>query len=243
MINLDKKKIFYDPYPHVLCSNAFDEEFYENLCLEFPEEMTFERFDFDKNNLLKQKKYVINEKSSSFKKIINKKKNLEKLYTYLSSQLFEDRILTLLEKNSIRLKNNNSYRNIIKKIINKIKNKKKFGFEFSMISTNGGFIKPHTDGADKLISFVIPIINNKNISEIINSGTNILKTSNDKYKYNLLNSTVPYEFTEVVREIPFDRNQIFFFIKTHNSLHSVGPMQNLKNENLMRKSINFFIYK
>ena len=33
-----------------------------------------------------------------------------------------------------------------------------------MISTDGGFIKPHTDGADKLISFVMPIVENENIS-------------------------------------------------------------------------------
>ena len=112
-----------------------------------------------------------------------------------------------------------------------------------MISTDGGFIKPHTDGANKLISFVMPIVENDNISKIPNSGTNILKTNDDNYKYNLLNSTVPFELTEIVREIPFDKNQIFLFVKTHNSLHSVGPMKDLNEENLMRKSINFFIYK
>ena len=45
------------------------------------------------------------------------------------------------------------------------------------------------------------------------------------------------------REISFKKNQILFFVKTHNSLHSVGPMENIDNHSLMRKSINFSIYQ
>ena len=131
----------------------------------------------------------------------------------------------------------------MKSILKKIKKIKNFGFEFSMISTDGGFIKPHTDGANKLISFVIPIVENENFLKITNSGTTILKPTEDKFKYNYLNMTVPFESTEVIRQIPFSKNQIFLFIKTHNSLHSVGPMVNPTGETIMRKSINFFIYK
>lgn len=242
MINLKNCKIFYDPYPHALFQNVFDSKFYNSLCDEFPREIKFDRFDFDKQNNLKQKKFVLNDDSNLFNSIIKKKPNLKKLYNFLSSEQFQNIIFEILEQNSIKLQK--SYeKSLLKQMYNKFKNKKKFGFEFSMISTDGGFIKPHTDGADKLISFVMPIIENDNISKIPNSGTNILKTNNDNYKYNLLNSTVPFEVTEVVREIPFDKNQIFLFVKTHNSLHSVGPMKDLNEKNLMRKSINFFIYK
>lgn len=242
MINLKENKIFYDPYPHALFTNVFENEFYNKLCDEFPEEIKFDRFDYDKQNNLKQKKFVLNDNNALFTEIIKKKPNLNLLYKFLSSQKFKNIIFELLENNSIKIQKTHS-KTVFKRIYNKLKNKKDFGFEFSMISTNGGFIKPHTDGADKLISFVMPIVENNNISKIPNSGTNILQTNDNKYKYNLLNSTVPFELTEVVREIPFDKNQIFLFVKTHNSLHSVGPMENMSENNLMRKSINFFIYK
>ena len=78
-----------------------------------------------------------------------------------------------------------------------------------MISTNGGFIKPHTDGADKLISFVIPIIKNNDFKNIPNSGTDILRPTEDKYKYNFFNTTVPFESTEVVRKIPLIKIKFF----------------------------------
>ena len=78
------------------------------------------------------------------------------------------------------------------------------------MSTDGGFIKPHTDGADKLISFVIPIVENENFLKITNSGTTILKPTEDKFKYNYLNKTVPFESTEVIRQIPFNRIKCFY---------------------------------
>ena len=81
------------------------------------------------------------------------------------------------------------------------------------------------------------------ITKIENSGTKILAPTNQKYFYNYMNNVVPKEFTKLIREIPFVRNQLFVFIKTHNSLHSVGPMKNHNNEVIMRKSINFTIYK
>lgn len=242
MINLDNHKYFYDPYPHAFFENVFDKKFYKNLCKEFPSEQKFESFDFDKQNKLKQKKFVLNDGNPLFKKIINEKINFKNLYTYLSHENFRNKILGLLEKNFISLPKNNN-QSFFKKLYYKFKSNKKFGFEFSMISSDGGFIKPHTDGPNKLVSFVMPIIDNDNFLEIKNSGTSILKPLMDKYKYNYSNQTVPFEATEEVRQIPFNKNQIFLFIKTHNSLHSVGPMINPSNKAIMRKSINFFLYK
>jgi len=242
MINLDNHKYFYDPYPHAFFENVFDKKFYKNLCKEFPSEQKFESFDFDKQNKLKQKKFVLNDGNPLFKKIINEKINFKNLYTYLSHENFRNKILGLLEKNFISLPKNNN-QSFFKKLYYKFKSNKKFGFEFSMISSDGGFIKPHTDGPNKLVSFVMPIIDNDNFLEIKNSGTSILKPLMDKYKYNYSNHTVPFEATEEVRQIPFNKNQIFLFIKTHNSLHSVGPMINPSNKAIMRKSINFFLYK
>mgnify|MGYP000845540903 CR=1 FL=1 len=244
MFNLNNHKYFYEPYPHALFEKVFDERFYENLCKEFPVDGKFINIDFDKQNQLKQKKFILNDTNKSFKEILKSKKNISDLYSYLSSQIFKKLILDHLEENYISLpKSEKNSQNIFKRIYKKINKTKNFGFEFSMISTDGGFIKPHTDGMNKLISFVIPIVKDDSLLKITNSGTSVLKPIDDKFKYNYLNKTVPYEATELVRQIPFDKNQIFLFIKTHNSLHSVGPMINPHNKTIMRKSINFFIYR
>jgi len=174
---------------------------------------------------------------------LNKRKNLNSLYNHLVSQEFKIQIIELLEKKNILFPPHEKNEGFFLKIKKKIKNIKNFGFELSMISSDGGFIKPHTDGPDKLISFVIPIVDDDNFSKIENSGTKILIPTDEQFKYNYVNKTVPFEATETVREIPFSRNQIFLFLKTHNSLHSVGPMKKLNSKNIMRKSINFFIYK
>ena len=243
MINLNNQKIFYDPYPHALFTDVFDDKFYKDLCSEFPENENFDKFDIDKQNLVKQKKFVLNDKNRSFKNILNKRKNLNLLYNYLISQKFKIEIMRSLEKKNIFFPPHEKNESFFLKIKKKIKNIKNFGFELSMISSDGGFIKPHTDGPDKLISFVIPIVDDDNFLKIENSGTKILIPTDEKFKYNYINKTVPFEVTETVREIPFSKNQIFLFLKTHNSLHSVGPMKMIDEKVKMRKSINFFIYK
>lgn len=98
MINLNNLKIFYDPYPHALFRDVFDEKFYKNLCREFPENENFDEFDLDKQNLVKQKKFVLNDKNRSFKNILNNRKNLNLLYNYLVNQSFKIEIMRSLEK-------------------------------------------------------------------------------------------------------------------------------------------------
>ena len=93
MINLKNSKIFYDPYPHALFQNVFETEFYSNLCNEFPEVSNFERFDYDKQKNLKQKKFVLNDNSSLFARTIKNRKNIKKLYNYLSSEKFKNIII------------------------------------------------------------------------------------------------------------------------------------------------------
>ena len=58
-----------------------------------------------------------------------------------------------------------------------------------LIPIKNGFILPHTDGGNKLLGFVIPIIDDDNIFDINNLGTKILKAKTDKYRYNFYNKT------------------------------------------------------
>ena len=63
-------------------------------------------------------------------------------------------------------------------------------FEFSLIPANNGFILPHTDGWNKILSFVIPIIDDDKIYEAKNIGTKIYKPKKNEHKFNLYNTII-----------------------------------------------------
>ena len=100
---------------------------------------------------------------------------------------------------------------------------------------------------------------NKNISKVFKQAKefkvrNIIITDLEYYKkakiqfkdskFNFYNKTVPFEHAELIKELPFKKNQMSLHVKTFNSLHGVGPInnQNIK-ETLFRKSISIFILK
>jgi len=120
----------------------------------------------------------------------------------------------------------------------------KIYFEFSSIPCDGGFIAPHTDSPSKIITCVMPIIDKEEISNLKGIGTSMLEATNIKYKYNYLNQTVPLSDTREIKYIDFLPNQMLMFIKTHNSLHCVGPIESTSlTKSLNRKSINVCIVK
>ena len=118
------------------------------------------------------------------------------------------------------------FRQIIK---NFFLRKPSIDFEFSSIPIKNGYILPHTDGGNKLLGFVIPIIDDESIFNVKNLGTKILKTKTDNFSYNFYNKTVPFEETVLVRELPFKKNQMSLHVKTFNSLHGVGPIEDKNN--------------
>jgi hypothetical protein len=242
MINLNNSEVYYKPYPYILFKDVFDNNFYKSLCSEFPLLNELVKLDFDKKrNQHKQDKYFLTNLDKSFSRLISCKKNMNNLYNFLKSPFFLNHLINFLNKNNLRI---NYYikLGVLSKIKKLIFNKTDFTFEFSSMSTKNGFINPHTDGPNKILTLIIPIITDPRIKNIKNSGTNILESLEDKYEYNFMNFAVPFESVRSIKEIPFLENQILMFIKTHNSLHAVGPMRDVINDDLMRNSINFCIY-
>jgi hypothetical protein len=229
--------------------DVFDQGFYDRMCKEFP---SIERLEGLKNkvkNEEKQEKFIFDNnttKQNEFLNFIKKTDNTKLLYSYITSEKFNNQINEVLLKNHIDLGISKALkkRSLKKKIFEFLFNMKiSTTVEFSIMKSNSGFLKPHTDGSNKIFSFVIPMIDDDTILKAKNIGTSIRITTDDKYKYNLQNKTVPFELTQEIREIPFKKNQLLLLIKTHNSLHSVGPITSETNENLYRKSITGFLKK
>jgi len=247
MINFKNFDFFYDPFPHGIINNFLKPEIYKSLCEEFPSANNLKKLNEKNLNEKKFHKFQLGntgENKKIFFRYLNRQKTLKEFYRYVNSNFFLDQLLKFLLNNHIDLKINLN-NNFIKKIINKLtKNELFIDFEFSSIPVDSGFIAPHTDGGNKILGFVIPIIDNEEIFKIQNIGTKIFKAKSNKYKYNFFNKTTPYEDVELIKEMPYKKNMLSFHVKTFNSLHGVGPLRTDGfNKILLRKSISMFLSK
>ena len=245
MISFDKSIFFYDPFPHCVVKNFLEDSLYSEICNEYPDHSLFQKMEEKKSNQKKFEKFYFGNINNnlSFNGFIKKTKALKEFYKYVNSRQFLNSLNDFLIKNYIDLKINNKNQSKLSIIKNLFK-KKILDFEFSSIPINNGLILPHTDGGNKLLGFVIPIIDNNEILKVKNIGTKVLKANSNQFKYNFFNKTVPFEKTELIRELPFERNQMSLHVKTFNSLHGVGPFNNNELDiNLYRKSISMFLLK
>lgn len=96
-------------------------------------------------------------------------------------------------------------------------------WEFAAMPANGGYLKPHTDIASKVITLVIPIVGVGEWDQSWCGGTDVLvpkegQTPPQDYE-------APLEAFDRVHTYPYLPNQAVIFVKTDNSWHSVGPIQ------------------
>ena len=241
MLNLSNHLFDYEPYPLGYFKKIFNEDFYKSLCEEYPDisELKISK-DKEKYNLKKFNKFSLTNDHQEFNVLIGKKKNFLNLYNFLKSEEFFAKINEILLKNNVDLQL--SFKK--KRFFIKKKNYNLF-FEFSSIPCNGGYILPHTDAPKKIITFIIPIIKETemDITKYKKVGTSILSALDPKYSFNFYNRTMKLEDTVEKKYVNFSPNKMLMFIKTHNSLHSVGPIKPINNNIKFRNSITFSFRK
>ena len=184
----------------------------KKICAEYPDLGYFEEVK-SKTSDNKFKKYRFSNNTKNFKEFIDTTVETKKFYDYLNTDEFAKNINNFLLSKQVDLRidtNDKKFETNYKKFFFE---KTSIDFEFSSIPIKNGFILPHTDGGNKLLGFVIPIIDDDNIFDINNLGTKILKAKTDKYRYNFYNKTVPFEETELVRELPFKKIKCLYMLK------------------------------
>jgi len=253
MINLKNILFEYYPFPHGISNNVIEEDFYKRINLEFPETNELKILENQKGNY-KFYKYALSSKNDKekFNKILSSKKNLRKFVNYLLSYDFKAYLIDILKKNNIEFGIEikkptiiRIFKSWLKKIIpnffTKLEQDIEVAVELSSIPIKGGMIKPHSDSQHKLASIVIPILDDHWKDEY-EGGTNFLKVKKNDQSFNFTNKTIEFDQTEIIKTIPFVKNQLLIFIKTYNSLHSVGPLKG-KNEKIFRKSLTITVEK
>lgn len=97
-------------------------------------------------------------------------------------------------------------------------------FEFSMMPSTGGCIKPHTDSPQKHITLVYSIVSTGGWNPTWGGGTDVLRIKDPRKSFNHVNRQAEFEETEVLKTFEFVPNQLVVFVKTFNSWHAVRPM-------------------
>jgi hypothetical protein len=235
--------IYYKPFPVMSLKKFIDEEYYVKLVDAFPEK---ELFEF-KQNL--GKKYSLSETNNkkNFFAYINKKKLWSDFFKIVKSKKFLQEIIDMLYESNINLglKNSKQINLESKNFLKNLKNilKKNFflksKFEFSMMSGNGGYILPHTDAPEKIITIVIPILNENEWKKEWGGGTSMLEPIDEKNYFNQQNKYLNFDEVRPLKNLPFESNNSTLFIKTFNSLHCVYPIQG--PDTILRKSLTINI--
>ena len=174
MINFNNSNFFYDPFPHCVLNNFLDKDIYEKICVEYPDLDYLRSKGKTQDN--KFKKYRFSNHDKNFTKFIDKTIETKKFYEYLNSDKFSENMNDFLLSKQVDLRIDINKKKKIKQIIkNFFLRKPSIDFEFSSIPIKNGYILPHTDGGNKLLGFVIPIIDDESIFNVKNLGTKILK--------------------------------------------------------------------
>jgi hypothetical protein len=113
-------------------------------------------------------------------------------------------------------------------------------FEYSMLPADGGFIKPHTDAPNKIITLVLSMMPPGEWDERFGGGTDVLKPRDISRNFNYMNRQFEFEQMQTVSTFPFEPNQCVVFIKTFNSWHAVTPLCGTGSK-IMRKTLTINI--
>ena len=235
MFNFVKNpEIIYKPYPLLVFNNVLDIKFYNKLLNEFPEEHKFKYLPKLGN------KYSLSNKNNPkfFHKHLKDSEVWFELYQYIISKSFQKQILTLLQSYGFNLAlktdwektnwdikqkfglilNNLFFKRIV--VSNDILDSR---FEFSMMSADGGSIRPHTDAREKIVTLVLTI-DDGTWNSSWGGGTEINDVLDESRYYNQANKSVGFEDVTTIKTINFLPNQLTIFLKTFNSWHCVRPM-------------------
>ena len=253
MINIDNLKFDFNPFPYGIAENIIDNDIYNVLTDEFPniKSLTVSK---EKNDQIKFKKFSLSSKNNKdlFYKTVNKTKILKTLINYFLSYKFKKYLINKLKKKYINFGINiqkpslkTSIKNALYPFAPSFLTSKfqdvEIYIELSSIPSDNGMIKPHTDSQHKLASIVIPVTSD-NWPDNYAAGTNFLEPLDKKKTFNFVNKTLEFKETKIINTVPFKRNQFLIFLKTYNSLHSVGPIQH-PNKNIFRNSLTLTVEK
>ena len=252
IVKLDNAKFRYDPYPIGVIAPVFEEDLYQQMLREWPAIDIFKHYPKWGN------KYSLAPlgKPKEFADLIRTSALWAKVHAELTGEQFIHRVIDVLKKNHIDLGIADKWVSADRagfKFARRIKSALR-GFmlkgdgtvklasqlEFSMMPSDGGALRPHTDDPKKIITLVFSMVQHGEWNKAWGGGTAVLKPNDMTQNFNHLNRMTNFDESEQVGIFEFEPNQCVIFVKTFNSLHSVPTMKSGKPD-LFRKSLTLNI--
>ena len=249
MLSFRNANFIYEPYPIGVARDVFEGSLYDELVNSFPPQELFSFMPLLGN------KYSLSELNNPdrYHEYVRRSRPWRDFHQWIKREQFPDEILAMLCQHNIdldvpRVDGNAAFvgRSLLEKLrlrgLHQTRSGLSARFEFSMLPADAGFIKPHTDSPQKIITLVIAILPRGEWNPSFGGGTEVLRPRDIENNYNYKNKYL--EFHEVVTLATFDYvpNNCVIFIKTFNSLHGVRPMK-ASDPKLMRKTVTINIEK
>ncbi len=248
MLNFDKLEFFYEPYPIGRARDVVAPDVYREMMAAFPPIELF-------NHVVKQKddKYYLNEVKTRARYLdwIGRHAVWKEFHRWIKSDAFPHYIFDALARHDLKLgipRQAPSLYRQARQIASDLKHKRfpRFWrkpytrFEFSALAADGGFICPHTDAPDKIVTLVVSMVGEGEWNTAWGGGLEVNRMKDMRKSFNHVNHFVGFDEVEPVRTFDFVPNQCVVFIKTFNSFHCVRPMRQAGSK-LLRKTLTINI--
>jgi hypothetical protein len=237
LLDFGRAQFKYEPYPIGIIKDIFEPSRYLRLVNSFPanELFRFMQYHGDKWSLSEINNPV------KYHEFLRSNPDWKKLYEEVKSKGFIDQILDALLMSKIDLglisETRDGFWSGLKKLFQTRNRNGQLTarFEFSMMSANGGYIYPHTDSPQKLITLVMSMARPGEWHESWGGGTDMMRPLDVSNNFNFMNRYLQFDETDVIETMAYEPNQCVIFIKTFNSLHAVRPMSGPKG--VMRRTL------
>ncbi len=249
MLSFKNANFIYEPYPIGVARDVFESSFYDELVNSFPPQELFAFMAYHGN------KYSLSEVNNpeSYHEYVQGNRPWRDFHQWIKREEFPAEILAMLCQHNIdldvpQIHGNGAFagRSMLEKLRPRRLRPPRSGlsarFEFSMLPAEGGFIKPHTDSPQKIITLVIAILPQGEWNPSFGGGTEVLRPIDIKNNYNYKNKYMEFDDVETLATFDYAPNNCVIFIKTFNSLHGVRPMKAI-DPKLMRKTLTINIEK
>lgn len=248
MLNFDDLEFFYEPFPIGRARNVVAPDIYREMLASFPPVELFNHY-----LKLKDDKFYLNEVKTRAKYLdwIDRHPVWKEFHRWIKSEAFPHYIFGVLNRHHIELgiprKRPGLYREV-RQVASDIRygryprfwRKPYVRFEFSAMKADGGYIRPHTDAPDKIVTLVLSMVGEGEWKTEWGGGLEVDRVAERRMIFNHVNHFVDFSDVEPVRTFEFVPNQCVVFVKTHNSYHCVRPLRN-SGSTLLRKTLTINI--
>jgi len=227
MISFENTFFDYEPYPICYMANVLNSATYAQMCAAYP---PLDLFLYKPNLGHKYSLSEIND-PKRYEKFIASQPVWREFHRHVKAPVFIESVLTFLTSQNIDL---GLGRHIVtsSKSPNPSWSSRLMGrtelsarFEFSMMDPQGGHIRPHTDGPNKLVTLVISMMPDGEWNEGWGGGTQVCLPHDRTKLYNQQNRYMEFKDVDIIKTYPFKPNQCVLFVKTYNSWHQVAPIE------------------